>query len=167
MVWMTLQWDQSGKLDKSLWVSSKWWNRCLHLKDLSCVQEVPRRASAFGVQKSYEVHCHNISRQALAQFLIVVVQSPSRVQLFLTSWTAACQASLSLTTSQSLLKLMSIEWMTPSNHVILYNFLFLLPSIFLAAGAFSLSQLFTSGSQSTGAWASASVLPMSIQGDFL
>ena len=59
-----------------------------------------------------------------------VVQPLSRVQLFVTPWTAACQASLSFTNSQSLLKLMSTELMIPSNHLILYHSLLLLPSIF-------------------------------------
>ena len=54
----------------------------------------------------------------------------SRVQLFATPWTAACQASLSITNSQSLLKLMSFESMMPSNHLILCHPLLLLPSIF-------------------------------------
>ena len=50
--------------------------------------------------------------------------------VFATLWTAACQASLSFTISQSLLKLMSIESVMPSNHLILYRPLLLLPSIF-------------------------------------
>ena len=58
------------------------------------------------------------------------VQLLSRVQLFVTPWTAACQASLSITNSQSLLKLMSIESVMPSNHLILCCPLLLLPSIF-------------------------------------
>ena len=58
------------------------------------------------------------------------VQSLSRVQLFVTSWTAAHQASLSITNSRSLLKLMSIESVMPSNHLILCHPLLLLPSIF-------------------------------------
>ena len=61
----------------------------------------------------------------------------SHVQLFVTAWTAACQASLSITNSQSLLKLMSIEWVTPSNHVILCHPLLLLPSIFPSITVFS------------------------------
>ena len=60
----------------------------------------------------------------------VVVQSLSRVRLFATPWTAACQASLSFTISQSLLKLMSIESVMPSNHPLLCHPLLLLPSIF-------------------------------------
>ena len=58
------------------------------------------------------------------------VQSLSRVQLFAAPWTAACQASLTVTNSQSLLKLMSIESVMPSNHLILYRPLLLLSSIF-------------------------------------
>jgi len=58
------------------------------------------------------------------------VQSLSRVQLFATPWTAACQASLSITNSRSWLKLMSIKSVMPSNHLILCCPLLLLPSIF-------------------------------------
>ena len=64
------------------------------------------------------------------------VQSLSRVQLFANPWTAVCQASLSITNSQSLLKLMSIELVMPSNHLILCHPL-LLPSIFLSIRIFS------------------------------
>ena len=62
--------------------------------------------------------------------------SLSRVRLFETTWTAARQASLSITNSRSLLKLMSIELVTPSNHLILCGPL-LLPSIFPSIGVFS------------------------------
>ena len=65
------------------------------------------------------------------------VQSLSCVQLFVTPWTAARQASLSITNSQSLLKHMSIEWVMPSNHLILCRPLLLLPSIFLNIRVFS------------------------------
>ena len=65
------------------------------------------------------------------------VQSLSRVQLFATPWTSACQASLSITYSQSLPKLMSIESVTPSNHLILCRPLLLLPSIFPSIRVFS------------------------------
>ena len=58
------------------------------------------------------------------------VQLLSRVQLFVTPWTAARQASLSVTNSQSLLKLISIESVMPSSHLILCHPLLLLPSIF-------------------------------------
>ena len=69
--------------------------------------------------------------------LIVVVQSLSCVRLFVTSWTATRQASLSFTLSQSLLKLMSIESVMPSNHLILCRPLFLLLSIVPSNSAFS------------------------------
>ena len=67
---------------------------------------------------------------------MVVVQSLSHVRLFAFSWTAARQASLSFTISWSLLKLMSIESVMPSNHLILCS-LFLLPSIFPSIRVFS------------------------------
>ena len=60
--------------------------------------------------------------------VVVAVQSLSHVQLFATPWTAACQPSVSFTISQTLLRLMSIESMMPSNHLILGH-PFLLPSI--------------------------------------
>ena len=87
----------------------------------------------------------------------------SSVWLFATPWTAACQAFQSFTISWSLLKLMSIESVMPSTHLVLcYPFL-LLPSVFLPSGSFLMSQVFASGGQNIGASASASVLPMNIQ----
>ena len=65
------------------------------------------------------------------------VQLLSCVQLFVIPWAAACQASLSITSSQSLLKLMSIELVMPSNHLILCRPLILLPSVFLSIRVFS------------------------------
>ena len=65
------------------------------------------------------------------------VHSFSYVQLFVTSWTAAHQASLSITNSRSLLKLMSIESVIPSNHLVLCRPLLLLPSIFCSLRVFS------------------------------
>ena len=65
------------------------------------------------------------------------VQSLSRVRLFVTPWTTAHQASLSITNSQNLLKLMSIKSVMPSNHLILCCPLLLLPSIFLSIRVFS------------------------------
>ena len=63
-------------------------------------------------------------------FHCLVVQSISHAQLFVTPWTVECQASLCITNSQSLLKLMSIESVMPSNHLILCCILLLPPSIF-------------------------------------
>ena len=65
------------------------------------------------------------------------VQSPSHVRLFVNPWTVACQASLSITNTQSLLKLTSIESVMPFNHLILCLPLLLLPSIFPSIGVFS------------------------------
>ena len=66
-----------------------------------------------------------------ASLVISSVSSVTQLfQLFVTPWTTACQASLSITNSQSLLKLMSIESVKPSNHLILCHHLLLLPSIF-------------------------------------
>ena len=70
-------------------------------------------------------------------FTCFSVQLPCHVQLFATAWTAACQASLSITKSQSLLKLMSIESVMPSNHLILCHPRLLLPSIFPSIRVFS------------------------------
>ena len=92
----------------------------------------------------------------------VAVQWLLCVWLFATPWTAAHQASLSFTISQSLLKLMSIEWVMLSRHLILCRPPLLPPSIFPSIRVFSDE----SGGQSTGVAASASVLPMNIQGVF-
>ena len=92
------------------------------------------------------------------------VQSLSHVRLFVTPWTAAHQASLSITNSRSLPKPMSIESVMPSNHLILCHPLLLQPSIFPSIRVFSNeSALFASGGQTIGVSASASVLPMNIQ----
>ena len=69
--------------------------------------------------------------------IVALVQLLSHVQLFVTPWTAICQASLSFTISQSLLKLMSIKSVIPSNHLILCHLLLLLPSIFPTIRIFS------------------------------
>ena len=78
---------------------------------------------------------------------------------FGTPSTVAGQASLSITNSQSLLKLMPIESVMPSNHLILYSSL----QSFPASGSFPMSLFFASGSQSIGISVSASVLPKNIQ----
>ena len=91
------------------------------------------------------------------------VPSLSHVRFFATPWTAACQASLSFTISQSLLKLMSIESVshpTISSSVVPLSCLHAFP----ASGYFLMSWFFASGGQSIGGSALASVLPMNIQG---
>ena len=96
-----------------------------------------------------------------------VVQSLSRVQLFATPWTAARQTPLSSTVSWSLLRFMSIESAMLSNHLILCHPLSSCPQPFPASRSFPMSRLFTSGGQSIGASALASVLPMKFRVDFL
>ena len=76
-------------------------------------------------------------RHHLTPIRISSVQSLSRVQLFVTLWTAEHQASLSIINSQSLLKLMSIESVMPSNHLVLCHSLLLPPSIFPSIRIFS------------------------------
>ena len=82
-------------------------------------------------------HSNHRTVQKLSQMDLFSVQSLSRVRLFVTPWTAACQASLSLPISQSLFKLLSIESVMLSNHLILCLFLLLLPSIFPSIRVFS------------------------------
>ena len=91
------------------------------------------------------------------------VQSLSRVRLFATPWTAACQASLSLTNSRSSLRLTSIESVMPSSHLILCRPLLFLPSILPSIKVFSNVSNLCIGSQSIGLSASASLLPMNTQ----
>ena len=91
------------------------------------------------------------------------VQSLSHVWLFATPWITARQASLSITNSQSLPKLMSIESVMSSSHLILCRPLLLLPRIPPSIRVFPISQLFTWGGQSIGVSASVSVLPMNTQ----
>ena len=91
------------------------------------------------------------------------VQSLCRVQLFATPWTEACKASFSITNSQSLLKLLYIKLVMPSNiSSSVVPFSCCLQS-FPASGSFQMSQLFASGGQSIGVSASASVFPINIQ----
>ena len=87
-------------------------------------------------------------------------------RLFVTPWTAVRQASLSITNSRSLLKLMSIELMLPSNRLILCCPLLLLPSIFPSIRVFSNESVLCIRWPKYGASASASVLPMNIQSCF-
>ena len=112
---------------------------------------------------SHDFRAETLSSFTSAQFQFSVVQCLSHVQIFSTSWTAAHQASLSITNSQSLLKSMSIISVRPSNHLSSIDpFSFHLQS-FPASGFFQMSQFVPSGSQSIGVSALASVLPMNIQ----
>ena len=91
------------------------------------------------------------------------VHSLSRVWLFATPWTAACQASLSITNSRSLFKLMSIMLVIPSNHLILCCLLLLPPSIFPSIRVFSNELVLCIRWTNFAVSASASVLPVNIQ----
>ena len=91
------------------------------------------------------------------------VQLLSHVRLFATPWTAAHQASLSIINSRSLLRLMSIESVMPSNHLILCHCLFLLPSIFPSIKVFSNESALFIRCQSIRLSASTSVLLMNTQ----
>ena len=95
---------------------------------------------------------------------IAVVWLLSHVQLFVIPWTGASQASLLFTISQSLLKLMSVASVSDAIQPSVIPFS--CPQSFPASGSFSVSWLFASGGQSIGVSASASVLPMNIQGWF-
>ena len=101
----------------------------------------------------YTIRCKNI----LYNMGNIVVRSLSFI------WTTACQASLSFTISEGLLKLMSIESMMLSNYLILCHPFSSCPKSFPASESFPMSWLFASGGQSTGAAASASVIPTNIQ----
>ena len=118
--------------------------------------------------------CHPMNRNTpglpihhqLPEFTQTHVHQVSHASLFATPWTAACQASLSITNSRSLLKLTSIKSVMPSNHIILSRPLLLL-LIFPSIRYFPMSQFFTSGGQSIGVSTSASVIPMNIKTGFL
>ena len=85
-------------------------------------------------------------------FQLNSVQLLGHVRLFATPWTAARQAFLSITNSQSLLKLMSIESVMSSNHLIFCHPLLRPPSIFPASGSFPMSQFFASGGRNIGSF---------------
>ena len=83
------------------------------------------------------IHFLKYNEYLILKYIFSSVQSLSHVQLFATPWTAAHQVSLSITSSQSLLKLMSIELVIPSDHLILCCSLLLLPSVFPSIRVFS------------------------------
>ena len=91
------------------------------------------------------------------------VQLLSHFRIFATPWTAAYQASLSITNSWSLPKFMSIESMMPSNHLILCHPLSCFFQSFPTSGSFQMTQLFASCGQNIGVSASTSIFPMNTQ----
>ena len=112
---------------------------------------------------------HGVAKSGtrLSNFHFTLGQSLSRVWLFVTPWTAARQASLSITISCSLLKLMSIKSVMPSNHLNLCCPPFLLPSIFPSIRVFQMSQFFTSDGQGIGVSASNQSFQWIFRTDFL
>ena len=122
------------------------------------------RSEQWPLEVGLDVELRNVPEVELQKaFPNSSVQSLSHVPLFVTPWTAARLASLSITNSQSLLKFMSTVLVMPSNHLILCSPLLLLLQSFPASGSFPVNQLFTSSDQSIGVSASTSVLPMNIQ----
>ena len=123
--------------------------------------------SKSGKKYTKAIYCHPVYLAYMQSSVqLSSVQSLSRVWLFVITWTAARQAFLSITNSWSLLKLMSIEsWCHPTTSSSVIAIFFHLQS-FPASESFPMNQFFTSGGQSIGVSASASVLPMNIQGWF-
>ena len=118
----------------------------------------------------YEEQCTNFKYHGKSVFSPSCsdsFQSLSLVWLFVIPWTAVCQASLSITNSRSLLKLMSIEAATPSNHLILCHPLLFLLLIFPSIRVFYNESVLCIRWPNNGVSASASVCPMHIQDWFL
>ena len=105
-----------------------------------------------------KIICHSASHCTFSS-----VQSLSCVWIFAIPWTVAHQASLSITNSQSLLKLMAIKSVMPSNHLTLCRPLLSCLLSCPLSESFLMSQFFKSGGQSVGVSASATVCPMNIQ----
>jgi len=122
--------------------------------------ELPHR----GLTLSYHPGGYKTHMYTHGWFMSVQFSSVSHVWLFATPWIAACQASLSITNTRSSLKLMSIELVMPSSHLILCHPLLSCPQSSPTSGSFPMSQHFTWGGQSTGDSALASFLPKKSQG---
>ena len=137
----------------SCWTLSDWWPRA--------ITRHPWESSKLCLLKSLSMTVASLYWRTK---LACSVQSLIRAQLFVTPWIAARQASLSITNSWSSLKLMSIELVMPSSHLILCHPLLCLPSIFPRIRSFPSSQFFASGGQHIGLSASASFPPKKSQG---
>ena len=141
-----------------LWLSSTPLDSILKSRDVTLPTEVHLvEAMVFPVVM---YGCESWTKKKAVQFS--PVPSLSHVQLFVTPWTTAHQVSLSIATSWSLPKLMSIESVMPSNNLISVV-PFSHPQSFPASGSFQMSQLFSSGGQRIGVSVSTSVLPMNTQ----
>ena len=121
----------------------------------SRISSQPRDQTHISMSPALAGRFFTISATCEAPIQFSSVQSLSQVQLFATPWTTACQASLSITNSRSLLRLKSIEPVMPSAFSSR-------PQSFPASGSFQMSQLFASGGQNIGVSASTPVLPMNI-----
>ena len=136
------------------WAEILLWSFFFQSRSKACLPKCSSRSVSFNVRDLES--CRHKGSILLVQF--TSVQSVSHVQCFATPWTAALQASLSITSSWSLLKLKSIESVMSSNHLILCRPLFLLPSIFPSIRVFSNESVLRISGQSIGVSASASVL---------
>ena len=136
---------------------------CVYMLDINSLSVISF-ANIFSHSVSWHFRFVDVQQNlALQKLLCFVVQSLSHVWLCVTSWTASRQASLAPTVSCSQLKLMSIDSVMPCSHLILCHSPSP-PALNLSQGqGLFQSQLFTSGGQTTGATASASVLPMNTQ----
>ena len=112
-------------------LSPQIWRR-VHLSSLSCEGQ----SLVLPLTSSFNLSSHRIRNTGFGG-CVLVGQSLCQVQLFVTRWTAACQASSSLTISRTLPKFLSIELVVPSNHLILGRPLLLPPSIFPSLRVFS------------------------------
>ena len=141
--------------------------KSIKLKQVPFFQHLSQTISVFFDIPPLLLNNYDSSYQNTSTFLHFCVQfSPvqllSHVQLFVTPWITAHKVSLSITNSQSLPKLMSIESVMPSNHLILCR---LSPPAFNLSQlqSFQMNQFFASGGHSIGVSASASIFPMNIQ----
>ena len=129
----------SGERGRQEWEVQVWWSR---LSRLPSEPQKRKRRSSERTGKKTTSAWHGLLYRGIGANLILqgnrfVFQPLSCIQLFVTPWTAACQASLSFAISWSLLKFMSIESMMASNHLILCRLLLLLPSVFPSIRVFS------------------------------
>ena len=139
---------------------------CIHALSYRhmCVKDINRKYISTLTRQMYVWnYLIYISQIAFIQVISPVQFSCWIVSDFATPWTVARQASLSITNSWNLLKLMSIKPVMLSNHLILCRHLLLLLQSFPASGYFPMSQFFPSDGQSIGVSTSASDLPMNMQ----
>ena len=119
-----------GSREEEISFQSREWERNRSTHRSVILMDIPVLLSSWG-------HLRDLEQGILGEKWVVIIQSLSRVQLFVTPWTAAHQASLSITLFWSLLKLMSIESVMPSNHLIFCWPLLLQTSVFPSIRVFS------------------------------